>query len=64
MDMSQANLDAQIHLESVNATTSTDAQLIAYLKSMSSYSDTLIQTITQTLDPCSRPFLMIFLSKK
>jgi len=48
MDMSQANPDAQIHLESVNATTSTDAQLIAYLKSMSSYSDTLIQTITQT----------------
>ena len=25
MDMSQANFDAQIHLESVNATTSTDA---------------------------------------
>ena len=48
MDMSQANFDAQIHLESVNVTTSTDAQLIAYLKSMSSYSDTLIQTITQT----------------
>ena len=64
MDMSQANLDAQIHLESVNATTSTDAQLIAYLKSMSSYSDTLIQTITQTFDPCSETFPVIFLSKK
>ena len=50
MDMRPANSDAQIHLESVNATTSTDAQLIAYLKSMSSYSDSLIHTITQTFE--------------